>query len=249
MNVYIHQKFENMLDDYYEVDTRDMKIIDISCGGHHSILLSSNGFVFTCGNNSYGQLGHKHTSSNLLEPTLVFSLTNKKVCQVQAGWNHSVALTSNSDVYTTGLNDSGQLGQNDVEKRIQFTWVAKLSGLRVGNIYAGGHHTWATLDSLNPVNRDYRPPSPLRSPAMTPIANRTRMDNTEDDISYYKNQKDSADYVFEDKVLNVIFSDNEMSHRFARLTIQSKHINDFQAQWEIFAKRIEEEEVGLIFNK
>jgi alpha-tubulin suppressor-like RCC1 family protein len=33
------------------------EIIDIKCGGRHSLLLTNNGLVFATGNNYHGQLG------------------------------------------------------------------------------------------------------------------------------------------------------------------------------------------------
>lgn len=39
-----------------------MKMVQVSCGSTHTILLLNDGRIFTCGNNDYGQLGHQQLS-------------------------------------------------------------------------------------------------------------------------------------------------------------------------------------------
>ena len=65
--------------------------------------------MYSGGYGSHGQLGLKSTV-NQNEPQLVFSLTNKHVIQIAAGWNHSLVLTDKLDLYSTGYGSSGQLG-------------------------------------------------------------------------------------------------------------------------------------------
>ena len=55
---------------------KDVRIVAISAGGHHTIFLSDKGLVYTCGSGNNGQLGLKSTS-NKAEPKLVYSLSNK----------------------------------------------------------------------------------------------------------------------------------------------------------------------------
>lgn len=58
-------------------ESRDsIKIVSVSAGGHHSVFLSDQGHVYTCGSGNNGQLGLKSTS-NKFEPVLVYNLTNK----------------------------------------------------------------------------------------------------------------------------------------------------------------------------
>lgn len=35
-----------------------MKVVDIACGAEHSVFLTNDGMVYTCGSNDFGQLGH-----------------------------------------------------------------------------------------------------------------------------------------------------------------------------------------------
>ena len=41
---------------YYEGFTR--KVVDVACGSEHTVFLTNDGMVYTCGSNDFGQLGH-----------------------------------------------------------------------------------------------------------------------------------------------------------------------------------------------
>ena len=51
----------------------------ISCGAHHSLVVSHSGAVYAWGKNNKGQLGLGDTSDRIF-PTQVRSLRNQKVC-------------------------------------------------------------------------------------------------------------------------------------------------------------------------
>ncbi|DBA03336.1 TPA: hypothetical protein N0F65_004613 [Lagenidium giganteum] len=92
----------------------------IGCGSYHSLFaLSSNGYLYTCGLNNYGQLGIGSTE-NCDTLHLVDDLTDKNVAQVEGGTHHSVVLTNDGDVYALGRADSGQLGMMDTCKTGDF---------------------------------------------------------------------------------------------------------------------------------
>jgi len=50
----------------------------------------------------------------------------KKVTQIAAGWNHSLILTENGDMYACGYGAHGQLGLGDKESKTQFTLVSQM---------------------------------------------------------------------------------------------------------------------------
>lgn len=83
-------------------------VIQISCGLHHTVVLTSAGEVFTFGSNQYGQLG-----TGDLQP--VASPVQVKITgmasQVAAGSNHTVILSSKGIVFTFGNYQKGQLGR------------------------------------------------------------------------------------------------------------------------------------------
>ncbi|XP_055587703.1 E3 ubiquitin-protein ligase highwire isoform X4 [Uranotaenia lowii] len=83
-------------------------IVQISCGLHHTVVLTLVGEVFTFGSNQYGQLG-----TGDLQPISGAHLVKipHMVSQVAAGSNHTVVLTSKGIVYTFGNYQKGQLGR------------------------------------------------------------------------------------------------------------------------------------------
>lgn len=135
--------------------------MQISAGGHHSLILTDTGLVYSFGYGSHGQLGLR-SSKNFCTPQLVKDLSNKPVALIAAGWNHSLALTERGDLYSCGYGTHGQLGlQEDIESKIGFTHVASLGPRNISRIFAGGNHSWVVLDENMPVRESYRPPSPL----------------------------------------------------------------------------------------
>jgi alpha-tubulin suppressor-like RCC1 family protein len=82
----------------------------VSCGLHHTLLLSAAGLVLSFGSNSWGQLG----VGDLIPhgaPVPLHRL-DEVVTKISAGAYHSVALTSSGRVYTWGNNSKGQLGRS-----------------------------------------------------------------------------------------------------------------------------------------
>ena len=90
-----------------------------------SLAIGSDGNAYAWGNNSYGQLGDEtRTSRNT--PVMVRTPDRKTYpdlpvdftyVQVSAGGRHSLALGSDGNVYTWGLNNYGQLGDGTYTTR------------------------------------------------------------------------------------------------------------------------------------
>ena len=84
---------------------------DVSLGVDHSLFLCDNGLVYSCGDNSYHQLGHSYTPAKLLSPAPVYLKAGEgryDAVGVAAGKYHSVFWSEDS-LYTWGLN-AGHLG-------------------------------------------------------------------------------------------------------------------------------------------
>jgi len=62
--------------------------------------------VYTVGQNAYGELAHGDNIERHVF-TLVDSCKNLNVIQVAAGNEHSLILTENGDVYSSGYNEMG----------------------------------------------------------------------------------------------------------------------------------------------
>ena len=80
-------------------DANEQIYVDVSCGWKHSLLLLSNGIVYSSGSNIHGQLGMDNTTTKCLHsfhkvPT---HRTASNDCKLQiinicCGWQHSSAL-------------------------------------------------------------------------------------------------------------------------------------------------------------
>ena len=139
------------------------KILDFKCGGEHSIFLSNNGRVYTCGHGYFGQLGLGN-NKNVKAPILVNCLSNKNVIEIGAGWSHSLVLTDEGYVYAAGCGKFGELGLGESRNRYNYTWIKKLGNMNVRHIFAGGHHSWCIIDDKIPLRDKFIEPEPLEKP-------------------------------------------------------------------------------------
>lgn len=91
----------------------------VAAGLHHSVVLTTDGGVFTFGSNGHGQLGHGMRSGDTsINPRKVFELMGSNVTQVSCGKNHTLAFVAEqSQVYTFGDNSASQLGYEGVSEK------------------------------------------------------------------------------------------------------------------------------------
>jgi alpha-tubulin suppressor-like RCC1 family protein len=83
---------------------------EVAAGDTHCLLLATNG-VYSWGESTYGQLGHGDVTAHA-SPRRIDSLSDgsTSVVQVAAGWQHSLALTSEGEVRSFGAGSLGRLG-------------------------------------------------------------------------------------------------------------------------------------------
>ncbi|XP_014230723.1 probable E3 ubiquitin-protein ligase HERC4 [Trichogramma pretiosum] len=95
-------------------NSSSVKFVDIACGFDHTLLLAENGYVYSMGMGTRGQLGHGDLE-DCDEPKLIEALAGLKVTQISAkGW-HNAVITDQGDLYTWGWNNHNQLGLNSIE--------------------------------------------------------------------------------------------------------------------------------------
>jgi E3 ubiquitin-protein ligase HERC4 len=76
------------------------KFKSISCGAMHSMALTEDGRVFSCGSNEFRQLkDESYTNSNKLIPMKIGNMIIKKIC---CGLKLSLLLSNEEDIYTYG---------------------------------------------------------------------------------------------------------------------------------------------------
>ena len=113
-------------------DLAHKEMLKVSCGAFHTLVLSTEGYIYAFGQDKYGKLGLKSQEAEMkvrntpvkvlpyvYEPSksgnkkqLVFSNT-LRFAQIVAGFNHSIALTRLGQVYTWGYNGYNLLGRKN----------------------------------------------------------------------------------------------------------------------------------------
>ncbi|XP_018331399.1 probable E3 ubiquitin-protein ligase HERC4 [Agrilus planipennis] len=83
------------------------QIVEVACGDNHTLILTNEGKVYSCGSNDYGQLGHDQPRKR---PNLVKSLEAQTITHIACGATHSMALNQWGQIFTWGSDTYGQLG-------------------------------------------------------------------------------------------------------------------------------------------
>lgn len=114
-----------------------------SVGGKESMYTWKSS-VWSCGQNSYGELGlgDVNLRKNFAK---VPSLEEKSIVSIGAGNEHSLFVTKDGRLYTSGYNDNGQCGVGSTQQVRQPTLVQSLEGEDIAqvNVYNGCEHTLA----------------------------------------------------------------------------------------------------------
>ncbi|KAG7598177.1 Regulator of chromosome condensation RCC1 [Arabidopsis suecica] len=119
-------------------------ITQAAAGWSHSGFVSDSGCLFTCGNGSFGQLGHGDNMS-LSTPAKVSYFSNESVKMVACGMRHSLVLFAGNQVCGFGSGKRGQLGfTSDGTKSVNLPCVVSgLKDVEVTRISANGDHSAA----------------------------------------------------------------------------------------------------------
>jgi len=80
-------------------------------GAGHTLILDTDGHVYSCGLNNKGQAGITNIEQeNVLTFQRICALEHEVIIDVCCGWDSSAALTKNGELYVWGSNHYGQLG-------------------------------------------------------------------------------------------------------------------------------------------
>ena len=88
---------------------RGYNVSYIHSGTGHSMFITNNNKVYSCGYNGYGQLGIGNFGETT-ELQHIKSLDNINIKKIVSGENHTLFLSEDGDVYALGANHQGQLG-------------------------------------------------------------------------------------------------------------------------------------------
>ena len=110
-----------------------LKIIKISSGARHSLVLCEGGKVYCFGDNSDSQCCGLEKIVSI--PTLVrFNDFNEVIVDIKAGFNHSIAKGKTGKIYVWGDSAWDKLGFK--ETRVDQNEPIEVSDLKIRNIYS-----------------------------------------------------------------------------------------------------------------
>lgn len=124
------------------VDADGYYIQKVASGGRHNAVIITNGvksFLFTFGQNDYGQLGNNTNPNNKNTPQYI-NLGGGIITDVDCGSSHTVMLID-GELYVCGFNDFGQLGTGDEDQRNEPTRVQIPGAISIVKAVCGGNHT------------------------------------------------------------------------------------------------------------
>jgi alpha-tubulin suppressor-like RCC1 family protein len=109
----------------------------VAAGGDFSLALTSEGGVYSWGNNAYGQLGQGGSGGEDSTPALVGLDPATAVMALAAGRDHALALTSTGVLLAWGDDEFGQLGNGTTTGGALPVAVSLTAGAKATEIAAG----------------------------------------------------------------------------------------------------------------
>ncbi|KAL4471719.1 hypothetical protein ABPG74_008612 [Tetrahymena malaccensis] len=93
------------------------RISQLSCGKHHAFFLSTQGHLYSYGQDRYncGILG-LHETKCVKSPQLIQTFTSEKITQISTSDKHAIAINDHGNAFVWGSNQSGQLGLENTKK-------------------------------------------------------------------------------------------------------------------------------------
>ncbi|XP_075231807.1 serine/threonine-protein kinase Nek8-like [Lycorma delicatula] len=91
---------------------RGRSIIKIGAGDGFSVFVSDSGVIMTCGDGTFGSLGHGDFL-RIIKPRLVEKLLSVDVVEMSCGEHHCAVISGEGELYTWGRGESGRLGHGN----------------------------------------------------------------------------------------------------------------------------------------
>ena len=128
--------------DHFKTST----ISAVACGIAHSIFLLADGTIYSCGLNTFGQLGlgnYKNgptrlntgpSGDTIATPTPVHVSTGKKIVHIACGGAHSLIVDEEGVILSCGSNSCGQLGVGNDNDLDVFTQISFFKEFELNSI-------------------------------------------------------------------------------------------------------------------
>ncbi len=148
-------------------------LTNVCSGYHHTAGVTTDGYVVTWGRGVFGQLGHGDNES-YFTPKPIEKLLRVPILQVTCGWQHTMALSQDRQVFSWGYGEDGQLGHGDTVDYLEPKEIEFFRGQNVTQVECGHSHSGAICDGeafmwgLNPDSRlMVEGPESVDSPSLT----------------------------------------------------------------------------------
>jgi alpha-tubulin suppressor-like RCC1 family protein len=143
-------------DDAVQINYDSITITEISSGYYHSLFLTSQGYVYSCGWNTKGENGFEvESAQKVWVPKLIKTFEDTAYDEIQikkisAGAFFSLFLTQTGSVYSCGSNAYGKLclNSND-DKKTTPKLIEKSNNVRITEISSGVDHSLFLLSYGN----------------------------------------------------------------------------------------------------
>ena len=132
-------------------------VLSVSCGFEHTLIITTDSNLRSCGRNNYGQLCLGDTEYRSKPQKTLFS----NISKISAGWNHSLFQNDIEEIFSCGNNREGQCGLghfnspqitpsiilNILKNVVQFVCGYRQSLFfdSEGNVFSVGDNVWPNL--------------------------------------------------------------------------------------------------------
>ena len=123
---------------FTQVTTNADNIKSVYCGFYHTFILENDSTLWSCGGNSYGQLGLGDTTDRTTFTQIAANVNNIK--EIYFGIDYTIILKNDGTLWGCGGNSYGQLGLGDTTNRNIFTKITTNVD-NIKSVCCGYNHT------------------------------------------------------------------------------------------------------------